>query len=127
TTLATAGTAALAGGDDKAAPKSAPPHPLDPLSAAELTAAVQLLRKERKLAASYRFVSCTLDEPARKTVRESRSVPRRAFVVLLDRATGTGYEAVVDLTGKSVERFDALPKGIQPAIMIDEFGEAEEA
>src|SRR5436309_2556044 len=83
TTLATAGTAALAGGDDKAAPKSAPPHPLDPLSAAELTAAVQLLRKERKLAASYRFVSCTLDEPARKTVRESRSVPRRAFVVLL--------------------------------------------
>jgi primary-amine oxidase len=32
----------------------------------------------------------------------------------------------VDLAGKSVVRFDALPKGIQPAIMLDEFGEAEE-
>jgi primary-amine oxidase len=127
TTLTAAGTAALAGAGDKEPARIAPPHPLDPLSAAELTAAVGLLRKERKLAASYRFVSCTLDEPDRKAIREKKSVPRRAFVVLLDNATGTGYETLVDLTGKKVERFDALPKGIQPAIMIDEFAEAEEA
>jgi primary-amine oxidase len=110
--------------------KGEPAHPLDPLSAAEMVEAVKLLRKLRKLPASYRFVSCTLDEPPRKVVlghRPGRPFPRRAFVVLLDNATGTGYDAVVDLVGKKLARFDALPKGIQPAIMIDEFGEAEEA
>src|SRR2546423_12691131 len=95
-----------------------------------MTEAVKLLRKARKLPASFRFGSCTLDEPAKKVVLEHRpgqSFPRRAFLVLLDNATGTGYEAVVDLAGKSVVRFDPLPKGTQPAIMTDEFGEAEEA
>ncbi len=113
-----------------AGPAARPRHPLDPLSAAELTAAVALLRKARKLGPTYRFVSCVLEEPARDVVRAhrpGRPFPRRAFLVLLDNATGTGYEAVVDLAGKAVVRFDALPKGIQPAIMLDEFGEAEEA
>ncbi len=110
--------------------KEKPGHPLDPLTAAEMAEAVKLLRTARKLPASNRFVSCTLDEPDGKAVAEHRPgqpVARRAFLVLLDNASGTGYEAVVDLTKKSVARLDALPKGIQPAIMLDEFGEAEEA
>src|SRR4029077_16510511 len=59
--------------------------------------------------------------------KPGQDFPRRAFLVLLDNARGTGYEAVVDLAEKAVVRFEALPKGIQPAIMLDEFGECEEA
>ncbi len=109
---------------------AAPTHPLDPLSAAEMAQAVQLLREARKLGETYRFVSCVLEEPAKAVVREhqpGRPFPRRAFLVLLDNATETGYEAVVDLAGKSVVRFDPLPKAVQPAVMLDEFGECEEA
>ena len=55
------------------------------------------------------------------------AIPREARLVLLDRATGTGYEALVNLSARSVPRFEALPKGVQPPIMMDEFGECEEA
>ncbi len=109
---------------------AAPSHPLDPLLPGELTVAAELLRQSKKLAASFRFVSAVLEEPSRQVVREfqpGKAFPRKAFLVLLDNATGTGYEAVVDLAGKSVVRFDALPKGVQPAVMLDEFGECEEA
>jgi primary-amine oxidase len=105
-------------------------HPLDPLSPAEMAAIVRLLREAHKLGKSYRFVSCTLEEPAKAVVlghKPGQKSLRRAFLVLLDKATGTGYEATVDLVGKSVVRFEALAKGIQPAIMLDEFGECEEA
>lgn len=105
-------------------------HPLDPLSANEMATAVNILRQDKKLAKSFRFVSCTLDEPAKDVVlahKPGQDVPRRAFLVLLDNASGIGYEAVVDVAKKSIGRFGALPKGIQPAIMLDEFGECEEA
>lgn len=105
-------------------------HPFDPLSAAEMAEAAKLLRDSNKLGNGLRFVSCTLDEPAKHMVRQhtpGQEFPRRAFLVLLDNASGAGYEAVVDLAGKSIVRFDALPKGTQPAIMLDEFAECEEA
>src|SRR5262249_14262896 len=105
-------------------------HPLDPLSKAEMADAVKVLREGRKLADSFRFVSCLLLEPPKQVLRDhrpGRPVPRQAFLVLLDNTTGTGYEAVVDLKEKKVVRFDALPKGVQPAIMLDEFSECEKA
>jgi primary-amine oxidase len=104
-------------------------HPLDPLSAAEMADAVAIIKQEKKLGPSFRFVSCTLDEPAKPVVlahKTEKPAPRRAFMVLLDNKTGTGHEAVVDLAGKSVVRFEPLPRGIQPGIMLDEFVEAEE-
>src|SRR2546423_1849241 len=75
---------------------AAPRPPLDQLSAAELADAVRLLREAKKLGESFRFVSCVLDEPPKPAVlahRPGRPFPRRAFLVLLDNATGTGYEA----------------------------------
>src|SRR5262245_5931459 len=62
-------------------PPAPPTHPLDPLSVSELSSAVKLLRDARKLGDSYRFVSCTLDEPAKADVlghRAGRPFPRRA-------------------------------------------------
>lgn len=110
--------------------KPAAQHPLDPLSKREMADAVKILRDGQKLGDGYRFVSCVLLEPPKQVVREHKpglSFPRQAFVVLLDNSTGTGYEAVADLREKTVVRFDALPKGVQPAIMFDEFVECEKA
>src|SRR4051794_6945814 len=114
---------------------SAPPesrlrHPLDPLFPEEIQLAVTTLRDARKLSESFKFVSVALNEPAKALVlhpKDGATIPREARVVLLDRATGTGYEAIVDLEARSVPRFEPLPKGVQPPIMMDEFGECEEA
>lgn len=107
-----------------------PKHPLDPLTPAELTEAVKILRERQKLGDSYRFVSAALAEPSKGIARDFKPgtpIPRQAFVVLLDRARGTSYEAVVDLNGKSVVRFTPLAAGLQPPIFLDEFVECEEA
>lgn len=110
--------------------KAGPTHPLDVLSAAEMARAVQILRDTKKLGEGFRFVSCTLDEPeptALRTYQPGQPIVRRAFLVLLDNATSTGYEAVVDVTANTVVRLDALPQGIQPAVMLDEFADCEAA
>jgi primary-amine oxidase len=137
TALLTAGAGALPrlfeqrseGADEKEKPAAAR-HPLDPLSRAEMIDAVTILREGQKLGDSFRFVSCVLLEPPKQVVRDhkpGRPMPRQAFLVLLDNASGTGYEAVVDLNEKKVVRFDALPRGVQPAVMFDEFSECEKA
>ena len=105
-------------------------NPLDPLEPAEIRAAVEAIRKEKRLPESVRFVTVTLNEPSKEVVLHPRAdgrSPRAAFLILLDNATGRGYEAVVDLSKGTVTRYDALPEGVQPPIMIDEFGECEEA
>lgn len=105
-------------------------HPLDSLNAAELEAAAVILRHEKQLGDSVRFVSISLNEPSKHTVGTylpGAPAPRQAFVVLLDRKTETAYESVVDLVAESVVSFKQLPKGIQPSIMLDEFFEVERA
>ena len=85
-------------------------HPLEPLTKAEVEAVV-------------------LNEPAKEAVLgygPGDQVEREAFVVLLDNATGQCVEAVVSLDRQSVTSW--LPRdGAQPAIMLDEFVECEEA
>ncbi|MGO9471296.1 MAG: primary-amine oxidase [Isosphaeraceae bacterium] len=105
-------------------------HPLDPLLPDEIRIAVDTVKKERRLSESVRFVTVTLNEPAKELVLHPRAgepVAREAFMVLLDNATGTGYEAVVNISTRSVARFEALAAGVQPSITLDEFVECEEA
>lgn len=105
-------------------------HPLDSLSSVELEAAAQILRAEKQLADTVRFASITLHEPTKADVADyqpGQRAPRKAFVVLLDRATERAYEAIVDLASKAVSSFKQLPAGIQPSIMLDEFFECERA
>jgi Cu2+-containing amine oxidase len=105
-------------------------HPLDPLSPDEIRLAVSILRDVRALGETFKFVSVALNEPAKALVlhpKANSAIPREARLVLLDRATGVGYEAQVNLSARSVPRFEALPKGVQPPIMMDEFGECEVA
>ena len=51
-------------------------HPLDPLSAEEITAVAATLRRERGLTDRWRFASIELREPSKATVRRSRPAPR---------------------------------------------------
>jgi primary-amine oxidase len=114
----------------KAPGRQATRHPLDPLEPSEIEFAVAAVRKERRLSESVRFVSVSLKEPPKDVVgrwRPDDGSPREAFLILLDGETGRGSEAVVDLASGAVRRYEVLPEGVQPPIMLDEFVECEEA
>jgi len=105
-------------------------HPLDPLDSAEIQRAVATVRAQRHLPESVRFVTVTLNEPSKEAILHPRSgvdVPREAFLILLNNATGRGFEAVVDLRSNTVKRYDELPEGVQPPILLDEFADCEDA
>ncbi len=104
-------------------------HPLEPLSANEIAAVVDILRGERHLGEHVRFVSISLHEPSKAAVLDIArlgAVERQAFAILLDNAVGRTYEAVVSLDRRSVVGWDEFAD-VQPAIMLDEFLECEEA
>ena len=97
-------------------------HPLDPLSAAEVERAAEIVRTERGLGSRTRFIFTMLHEPEKKVVlahRPGDAVERAAFVVLVDCAAGKTYEATVSLTQGRVVGWEHVP-GVQPAIVLDE-------
>jgi primary-amine oxidase len=103
---------------------------LDPLSAAELEEAVLMLDREEYLGENIRIVSVNLTEPAKSVIEKHRPgspFERTALVILLDRGTRSAREVALDLAGKAVISVTELPNGVQPSIMLDEFGECEEA
>ena len=107
-----------------------PIHPLNPLTAMEVDRAVSLLRSDKKLGDTWRFVSVALAEPTRTELlahRMGQPFARNAFAVLLETSKNQGYEATVDLVAGRVTRFESLTEGLQPPIMLDEFVECEAA
>ena len=104
-------------------------HPLDPLSAAEIARAWEIVRTEHARGPRVRVVFVMLHEPAKKVVLQHRpgdAVERAAFVVLVDSAAGKTYEAVVSVSAGRVLSWEHVP-GVQPAIVLDEFAEIEAA
>jgi primary-amine oxidase len=103
-------------------------HVLDPLSADEITAAVEILRKENGLDERHRFVSVVLREPDKPQLLKSsdgQPAEREAFAILLDREENKTYEAVVALHDREVISWTHVP-GVQPQVMLDEFFECEQ-
>lgn len=101
-------------------------HPLDPLSPAEMVQAAARCR-ERHASPRLRFVSIALREPPKADVAAfvpGTAFTRRAFVVLIDRADGTIFEAIVDLSGDRIESWSAVP-GAVPHPTFDEYGDAD--
>src|SRR3954469_19505772 len=100
----------------------APPvlHPLEPLSAEEVSAASAILKAEKGLEATARFVFISLHEPPKHAVQNGKSVAREAFVVLYEKAQRKTYEAVVSLTDEAVVAFTHIP-GVQPPVTFEEF------
>ncbi|GAA1079288.1 primary-amine oxidase [Nocardiopsis composta] len=82
------------------------PHPLDPLTAAEVSRVREVLEADGALGAAVRFCYVGLAEPDKGEVarheRDGSAVPRRARALLLDTASGAGEDALVDLTAGSV-------------------------
>jgi primary-amine oxidase len=104
-------------------------HPLDPLSAGEIARAWELTQAKQAPGPRTRVISITRHEPPKDVVLRHQPgafVEREAFVVLLDNATRTTYEAVVSLTKEGVVSWTAVP-GVQPSIVFDEFFECEAA
>ncbi len=101
-------------------------HPLDPLTADEIRAAVAALTAGPAAAQSFRFAGVVLREPSKaRLAGDLAACPREADVVLVDRADGAAYEAVVDVRRGTVERWRRVEGHGQPPIMLDEFEECE--
>jgi primary-amine oxidase len=96
--------------------------PLDPLSAAEITAARQILEHSGRLTATMRFATLALREPPKDAVltqRGSLAIGRTAEAILFDWATSTPVRAHMDLRRARVIRWDTLPSREPPMrIMI---------
>src|SRR5262245_6238239 len=93
-------------------------HPLDPLSAEEIVAAVALIRADARARARLRFASIALQEPPKAAVlafAPGDPIERTALAVLLDNADGATYEALVSLTQGIVLSWQHIP-GVQPGV-----------
>jgi primary-amine oxidase len=103
-------------------------HPLDPLSPEEIQAASGILKSQKGLADTARFVFITLDEPDKAAVlafQPGGEIERRAFAIIRERAERKTYEAIVSITGSAVLSW-VERTGIQPPIMFEEFLTSEE-
>lgn len=106
-----------------------PNHPLEPLTPSEITRAVEIVRQARRIDNTWRFVTVTLAEPPKNATPAvpSKVIPRRAFVIVIDRQKGQSFEAYVDLVQGKLDSFEQFAPGIQPSITNDEFVECEAA
>lgn len=107
-----------------------PTHPLDPLSTEEIEAATALLRKLEALPETARFAFVALEEPDKERVKAFRpgdSLDRRVFAVVLDKADGRFYEAVVSVTHERVDSWREIEgdQG-QPMLMREELASVDQ-
>src|SRR5579863_420011 len=82
---------------------AAPAHPLDPLTAEELTVVRDVLRASGAFSPNTNFVWVELDEPAKAVVEGFRSgadFPRRARLAAVDYDKMTTFEVVVDIRAR---------------------------
>jgi len=103
-------------------------HPLEPLTAEEIRAAVALMRESSVFEKGDRIVGMRLAEPPKGEVlsfEAGDAILREAAVVILTK-TGVTREATVDLSGGTVPSVEHLP-GVQPAITLQEFDDCEAA
>ena len=104
-------------------------HPLEPLSAAEIEASVQLLKKLPQFNENTRIISIALKEPLKDSVYRwptVQNIDRESTAVCFDNAANQAYTIDLNLrTGAST--IVAAPKGSQPTMSVDEQIECEQA
>jgi primary-amine oxidase len=104
-------------------------HPLEPLSAAEVTRAIELLTAAGKVTPTTRFVSVMLKEPLKSVVHSGKewdALPRAVAAVLFDNATNSCHEAELNLATGAITAYRHVP-GVQPTMTTDEQVECEQA
>ncbi len=97
-------------------------HPLSPLSAEEITAAVEVLRAGGRVGPADRFAYVGLSEPPKDEVRGfSGGTPRRRvrLVVVRDGEGASLVEAEVTLPAGEVTRWEAV-HDMRPALLMEE-------
>jgi primary-amine oxidase len=120
------GTAQPPGAGDGQASLAAA-HPLDPLTAAEISSVAGLIRREHATGPGWRFASIELAEPSKEALAAggSATIPREAVAVGWNRTDGRAYRAWVSLSEAAVISFEELP-GQQPNLTADEWHECDE-
>jgi primary-amine oxidase len=105
-------------------------HPLEPLSAAEIARAVELLKALPIFTPTTRVISITLREPEKSFVYDwpSAGAPDRAAdAVLFDNGLNTAVTVALNLaSGQLISQITA-PAGSQPTLSVDEQVECEQA
>src|SRR5580700_4943998 len=113
---------------DSAAGVAPAPHPLTPLTTAEVEAAAAVKAAEG-LGDTARFVYVSLYEPAKHEViafEQGGPAPDRLVrVIIRERAEHATYEGIVRLPGGEVVAYKRVP-GVQPSVMLEEFLAAED-
>ena len=98
------------------------PHPLDPLSANEISAAVAVLAREQGVEPPrWRFGCIELREPA----KDAPGADREALLTCWNRDDGQTYKAVVALASDALVSWEHRP-GEQANFTEDEFYETNE-
>lgn len=112
--------------------KIAVPHPLDPLTGAEIAAARAVMHDAGLLGATVRVPALLPDEPTRAELAAwtpGAPIDRRVDATLLDTATGVATEVIISITRGEIVRTqrvpnDAPPYG-QPQYLLEEYERAE--
>ena len=107
------------------------PHPLDSLTAAEISATSAALAKEQGIDGGWRYASIILQEPPKERVlawRPGDPIERRSLSVLWNKQRNEVFEAVVDLTADppAVESWTHKP-GVTPNFTVDEYHDCDQA
>jgi len=102
------------------------PHPLDPLTADEISGVASALLQKRDVGQSWRFASIDLAEPAKADLAAGVArIVRMAHAICWNTADGQVYRALVTLPAGEIERWEQLP-GVQPNMTVDEWHECDE-
>lgn len=94
---------------------AAAPHPLTPLSPAEIRAAARIFRAAPHFPSHAQFSILTLQEPPKDQVLAKAAVPRRAFAVIYDHGGNHTFEAIANLNTNALDSWKEIP-GAQPAV-----------
>ena len=103
-------------------------HPLDPLSAAEIEAAREVVLDAADLGDDPRFIEITLAEPTKEAYRayeaEENAIDREARVVVREKSQHVSYAGIVSLDDEELIAWEEIDVG-QPRMIGEEFVEVE--
>ena len=112
--------------------KIAVPHPLDPLTGAEIDAARAVLEAAGLMTETTRVPMLLPDEATKEELAAwtpGSPIDRRADVTLLDTATGVATEVIVSITRGEIVRHERVPNDAppygQPQYLFEEYERAE--
>lgn len=97
-------------------------HPLNPLTAKEITVAADTLKALEGFPKDALFSTIVLREPPKQEVldfKPGNAFRREAFAVVMDRANNKVFEAIVNLKAGKVASWKEIP-GVQPLVFVVE-------